>query len=165
CWHDYGPSAAGTSNSVYMGWTPLNYRTNMELVESGDGGIFEGPGGKLYPGAITEYNMSYADNGATFDLMYHDNFDSTFAASAIINAMKGNADIFAFYNLVSSGTDLTGLLKNTNYLPILPYYTFYLFGNYFGNQLISSSGGASTLECIASENTNQGTYTVMVDNK
>ncbi len=165
CWHDYGPSAAGTGNSVYMGWTPLNYQTNVETEESGDGGILEGPGGKLYPGAITEYNMSYADNGAAFDLMYHDNFDAAFAASAIINAMKGGADIFAFYNLVSSGTDLTGLLDNTNYLPFLPYYTFYLFGNYFGNQLLSSTGGASTLESIASEKTTAGIYTVMVVNK
>jgi Glycosyl hydrolases family 39 len=165
CWHDYGPSAAGTSNSVYMNWTPLNYQTNMETVTSGDGGIFEGPGGKLYPGAITEYNMSFADNGATFDLMYHDDFDATFAASAIVNAMKGGANLFAFYNLVSSGTDLTGLLDNSNYLPYLPYYTFYLFGNYFGNQFLSSTGGASTLESIASEKTIAGTYTVMVVNK
>jgi hypothetical protein len=165
CWHDYGPSAAGTSDATYMGWTPLNYQTNMATVVSGGpGGIFEGPGGKLYPGAITEYNMSYADNGATFDLMYHNGFDATFAASAIINAMKGGADLFAFYNLVSSGTDLTGLLGNTDYSPYTPYYTFYLFGNYFGNQFVSSTGGASTLECIASE-TAAGTYTVMVVNK
>ncbi|HMD54169.1 MAG TPA: hypothetical protein VKJ65_06465, partial [Phycisphaerae bacterium] len=166
CWHDYGPSAAGTSDATYMGWTPLNYQTNMATVVSGGpGGIFEGPGGKLYPGAITEYNMSYADNGATFDLMYHNGFDATFAASAIINAMKGGADIFSFYNLAEAGSNLLGLLNNTNYSPYTPYYTFYLFGNYFGDQLVSSSGGASTLECVASKKTATGTYTVMVVNK
>jgi hypothetical protein len=165
CWHDYGPSAAGTGNSVYMGWTPLNYQTNMETVKSGGGGLFEGPGGKLYGGAITEYNMSYADNGATFDLMYHNEFDATFAASAIINAMKGDADLFAFYNLAEAGGNLLGLLNNTTFSPYTPYYAFYLFGNYFGDQLIRSSGGAATLECIASKKTAQGTYTVMVVNK
>lgn len=166
CWHDYGPSASGTSDSTYMGWTPLNYQTNMETVLSGGPGrIFVGPGGKLYPGAITEYNMSYADNGATFDLMYHNQFDATFAASAIVNAMKGNADIFSFYNLAEAGNNLLGLLNNTTFAPYTPYYTYYLFGNYFGNQLIGSSGGASTLECIASKNTAAGSYTVMVVNK
>jgi hypothetical protein len=167
CWHDYGPSAAGTSNSVYMGWTPLNYQTNMETVTSGGpSGIFKGPGGKLYPGAITEYNMSYADNGATFDLMYHDQFDATFAASAIVNAMKGGADIFSFYNLAEAGGNLLGLLDNTpDFTPYTPFYTYYLFGNYFGDQFVSSTGGASTLESIASKKTAAGTYTVMVVNK
>jgi hypothetical protein len=165
CWHDYGPSASGTSDSTYMGWTPLNYQTNMATVKSGDGGLCVGPGGKLYGGAITEYNMSYANNGATFDLMYHDEFDATFAASAIINAMKGGADLFAFYNLAETGGNLLGLLYNTDYSPYKPYYTFYLFGNYFGDQFVSSTGGASTLECIASKKTAAGTYTVMVVNK
>ena len=137
----------------------------MATVTSGDGGIFVGPGGKLYPGAITEYNMSYADNGATFDLKYHDEFNATFAASAIINAMKGGADLFDFYNLSETGGNLLGLLHNTDFSPYKPYYTFYLFGNYFGDQFVSSTGGASTLECIASKKTAAGTYTVMVVNK
>ncbi len=165
CWHDYGPSGQGTNGSVFMNWTPLNYKTNFETEESGDGGIFKGPGGRLYPGAITEYNMDQYDVNPTFDLMYHDEFDATFAASAIINAMYGNADIFSFFILSQGGSDLLGLANDSSYSPYTPYYTFYLFGNYFGDQFISSSGGASTLESIASEKTAAGTYTVMVVNK
>ncbi|HEY3762861.1 MAG TPA: hypothetical protein VGN23_14040 [Verrucomicrobiae bacterium] len=165
CWHDYGPSSQGTNGSVFMSWTPLNYKTNFETEESGAGGALQGPGNKLYPGAITEYNMDQVDNGAAFDTMYHNQFNATFAASAIINAMDGNADIFSFYILSQSGSNLLGLLNNSTYSPYTPYYTFYLFGNYFGDQFISSSGGASTLESIASEKTAAGTYTVMVVNK
>jgi hypothetical protein len=109
--------------------------------------------------------VSYADGGPVFDLMYHDEFDATFDASAIINAMKGGADLFAFYNLASAGTDVLGILTNTDYAPYTPYYTFYLFGNYFGDQLLSATGGAATLECIASKKSVSGTYTVIVVNK
>ena len=168
CWHDYGPNPTNT-DAVRMAWTPLHYRTNVATVISGgSGGLFVGPGGKHYLAAITEYNMcgSYVDS--TFNAKYRSEYDATFAASAIINAMKGGADLFDFYCLAQGGTnssDLLGLLNYINYSPYKPYYTFYLFGNYFGDQLLSGSGGTSWLEFIASKKTAAGTYTIMVVNK
>jgi archaellin len=164
-WHDYGPDPT-QSDTARMDWTKPHYQDNIATVKSGGAGnIFKGPSGKLYGAAITEYNMSHQDGGAAYNAKYHNEFDAVFAASSIVNAMKGNADLFTFYNLAETGTNLLGLLDNTSYAPYKPYYTFHLFGNHFGNQKLTGTGGSSNLEFISSKNTSNGKTYVIVVNK
>lgn len=133
-WHDYGPDPTA-SDAARMDWTKPHYQDKIVTVESGGAGdIFIGPSGKLYGAAITEYNMSHQDGGAAYNAKYHNEFNAVYSASAIVNAMKGNADMFMAYNLAETGTNLLGMLDNKSYSPYKPYYTYHLFGNHFGNQ-------------------------------
>jgi hypothetical protein len=154
-WHDYGP-APDQSDSARMAWTKPHYQDNIVTGRTAFGS---------FGSAITEYNMSHQDGGSTYNQKYHNEFDATYAASAIINAMKGNAELFTFYNLAETGTNLLGALSNTDYSPYKPYYTFYLFGNYTGNQKLTASGGTTNLEYYATKNTTNGKYYVTVVNK
>ncbi len=164
-WHDYGPDPA-QSDATRLAWTKPHYQDNIAEVKSGGAGdIFKGPSGKLYGAAITEYNISHQDAGSTYNAKYHNIFNAVYSASAIVNAMKGNADIFSFYNLAETGTNLLGLLDNTSYVPYKPYYTFHLFGNRFGNRKLTGTGGAANLEFISSKDTVSGKTFVIVVNK
>ncbi|MBB6694027.1 hypothetical protein H7B90_21740 [Cohnella xylanilytica] len=163
-WHDYGPSPTD-SDAARFAWTKEHYQDNVAMVKSGGpGDVFKGPSGKLYGAAVTEYNMSHQDGGSAYNAKYHSEFNAVYAASAIVNAMKGNADMHLFYNLAETGTNLLGLLDNATYAPYKPYYTFHLFGNRFGNRKLTASGGAANLEFVASKDTSTGrTYVIAVN--
>ena len=164
-WHDYGPDPSNT-DSARMIWQTPHYYDNIVLAKSGgQGGALTGPSGKKYGAAITEYNMSHADGGATYNLKYHNEFNAAYAGSAIINALKANADLFCFYNLSETGTNLLGLLKNTDFSPYKPYYVFYLFGNYTGGRALSVSGGTGSLDYFASKDTLSGKYYITLVNR
>lgn len=164
-WHDYGPDPS-KSDSERMSWQKVHYYDHFVLAKAGgQGGGLTGPSGKKYGAAITEYNMSHSDGGATYNLKYHNEYASTFAASAIINALNANADLFCFYNLSETGTNLLGLLKNTDFSPYKPYYVFYLFGNYTGGRALNASGGNSWVDYYASKDTASGKYYITLVNK
>ncbi|MDQ6421967.1 hypothetical protein RB620_21285 [Paenibacillus sp. LHD-117] len=163
-WHDYGPDPTN-SDAARLAWTKPHYQDNIATVKSGGAGdIFKGPSGKLYGAAITEYNMSHQDGGSTYNAKYHNEFNAIFSASAIVNAIKGKADLFMSYNLAETGTNLLGLLDNSTYNPYKPYYAYHMFGNHFGNQLLTGTGGATNLEFISSKDTSSGkTYIIAVN--
>lgn len=163
-WHDYGPDPTN-SDATRLAWTKPHYQDNVATVKSGGAGdIFKGPSGKLYGAAITEYNMSHQDGGSTYNAKYHNYFNAIYSASAIVNAMKGNADMLMSYNLAETGTNLLGLLDNTSYSPYKPYYAYHLFGNHFGNQKLTGTGGTTNLEFVASKDTATGkTYVIAVN--
>jgi hypothetical protein len=164
-WHDYNRDPT-QSDATRMAWTKPHYQDNIVTVKSGGANnIFKGPTGKLYGAAITEYNMSYGDGGATYNPKYHNEFNAVYAASAMVNAMQGNADIFSVYNLAETGINRLGLLDNTTYAPYKPYYAFHMFGNHFGNQKLTGTGGSATLEFTASKDTTSGKTYVVVVNK
>lgn len=164
-WHDYGPDPA-SSDADRMNWQNDHYYNKIiEAKSGGFGGVLTGPSGKKYGAAITEYNMSHADGGSTYNLKYHNEFNATYAGSAIINALKAKADLFCFYNLSETGTNLLGLLDNSNFTPYKPYYTFYLFGNYTGTRALSATGGTTALDHYASKDTVSGKYYLTLVNK
>jgi hypothetical protein len=164
-WHDYGPDPV-SSDAERMNWQKEHYYDKIiEAKTGGIGGVLTGPSGKKYGAAITEYNMSHADGGSTYNLKYHSEFNATYAGSAIINALKAKADIFCFYNLSETGTNLLGLLDNSSFAPYKPYYTFYLFGNYTGTRALSATGGATALDYYASKDTVSGKYYLTLVNK
>jgi hypothetical protein len=164
-WHDYGPDPV-SSDAERMNWQKEHYYDKIiEAKTGGIGGVLTGPSGKKYGAAITEYNMSHADGGSTYNLKYHSEFNATYAGSAIINALKAKADIFCFYNLSETGTNLLGLLDNSSFAPYKPYYTFYLFGNYTGTRALSATGGATALDYYASKDTASGKYYLTLVNK
>jgi hypothetical protein len=164
-WHDYGPDPS-RSDSERMSWQKVHYYDHFVLAKSGgQGGALTGPSGKKFGAAITEYNMSHADGGAIYNLKYHNEYNCAYAASAIINALKANADLFCFYNLSETGTNLLGLLKNTDFSPYKPYYVFYLFGNYTGGRALNATGGAGWLDYYASKDTASGKYYITLVNK
>jgi hypothetical protein len=164
-WHDYGPDPV-SSDAERMNWQKEHYYDKIiEAKTGGIGGVLTGPSGKKYGAAITEYNMSHADGGSSYNLKYHSEFNATYAGSAIINALKAKADIFCFYNLSETGTNLLGLLDNSSFAPYKPYYTFYLFGNYTGTRALSATGGATALDYYASKDTASGKYYLTLVNK
>ncbi|MFC5531243.1 GH39 family glycosyl hydrolase [Cohnella yongneupensis] len=164
-WHDYGPDPT-QSDATRLAWTKPHYQDNIATVKSGGtGNIFKGPSGKLYGAAITEYNMSHQDGGSAYNAKYHNIFNAVYTASSVVNAMKGNADIFTSYNLAETGTNLLGLLDNTSYSPYKPYYAIHLFGNHFGDRKLTGAGGATNLEFVASKDTATGKTFVIAVNK
>jgi archaellin len=167
-WHDYGPDAS-QSDEARLAWTKPHYLDNIAMVKSGGTGssnmAFVSPNGKYYGAAITEYNMSWQDGGSAYNVKYHSAFNAVYTVSAIINAMKGNADMFMFYNLAETGTNLLGLLDNNTYTPYKPYYALYLFGNHFGDRKLTSSGGTTNLEFVSSKNPVTGKIFVIAVNK
>jgi hypothetical protein len=164
-WHNYGPDPS-RSDLDRMTWqTPSYYSDFLTVQSGGEGNRFVGPSGKKYGTALTEYNMSHQDGGATYNVKYHSEYNATFTASAILNALKAKVDLFCFYNLSETGTNLLGLLTNSGFAPYKPYYTFYLFGNYTGNRALAATGGASALEYYASKDTVSGKYYVTLINK
>ncbi|QRK04699.1 hypothetical protein JQX13_31240 [Archangium violaceum] len=132
-WHNYGPWADSTAtNAQRMAWTKPNYQDDVIKVKNGGlNGVLTGPSGKKYGAAITEYNIAQGDF-AGFNAKYHSEVNATWMASAIINAMKANIDLFTFYNLAEAGENHLGLLSNTDFAPYKPYFTLFLFGNYNG---------------------------------
>ncbi|SFF09862.1 Alpha-L-arabinofuranosidase [Chitinophaga sp. CF118] len=164
-WHDYGPDPV-SSDAERMNWQKEHYYDKIiEGRTGGIGGALTGPSGKKYGAAITEYNMSHADGGSTYNLKYHSEFNATYAGSAIINALKAKADLFLFYNLSETGTNLLGLLDNSSFAPYKPYYTIYLFGNYTGTRALTATGGATSLDYYASKDTVSGKYYLTLVNK
>lgn len=164
-WHNYGPDPS-RSDLDRMTWqTPSYYNDFLTVQSGGDGNRFVGPSGKRYGTALTEYNMSHQDGGAAYNVKYHSEYNAAFAASAILNALKAKVDLFCFYNLSETGTNLLGLLTNSGFAPYKPYYTFYLFGNYTGNRALSATGGAAMLEYYASKDTVSGKYYITLVNK
>ncbi|WP_146210035.1 hypothetical protein [Vitiosangium sp. GDMCC 1.1324] len=166
-WHNYGPQASDTSvtDGQRMAWTPPNYRDDVIKVKNGGlNGVLTGPSGKKFGAAITEYNIAQGDFAA-FNAKYHSEVNATWTASAIINAMKADIDIFSFYNLAEAGQNHLGLLNTTDFAPHKPYFTLFLFGNYTGNQKLTSTGGTANLEAFASKATATGRTYVTVVNK
>lgn len=165
-WHNYGMWAdSGATDAQRMAWTKPAYQDDViKAKNGGTNGVLTGPTGKKYGAAITEYNVAQGDY-APFNAKYHNEFDATWLASAVINAMNGNIDIFTVYNLSETGTNCLGLLYNTDYSPYKPYYTYYLFGNFTGNQKITATGGVTNLEYYATKNTSNGRYFITVVNK
>jgi hypothetical protein len=166
CWHNYGPGPdRGTTDAGRMAWTVQSYQRDPTTVRSGGpGGRFTGPSGKRYGAAITEYNFSGMGFGPAFDPKYHDEHTAVYAASAVINAMKGGLDLFCFFTLVQAGANHLGLLDNRTYAPYKPYYTFQLFGKHFGNRKLALTGETDTLEAVAAKNA-AGRPCVVIVNK
>ena len=166
-WHNYGPWANDTSktDAQRMAWTKPNYQDDVIKVKNGGlNGVLTGPSGKKYGAAITEYNIAQGDF-AGFNAKYHSEVNATWMASAIINAMKANIDLFTFYNLSENDKNHLGLLSNTDFTPYKPYFTLFLFGNYTGNQKLTTTGGATNLEAFSSRATATGRTYVTVVNK
>ncbi|WP_158623450.1 hypothetical protein [Corallococcus sp. CA053C] len=166
-WHNYGPWADDTSktDADRMAWTKKAYREDVIQVKNGGtNGVLTGPSGKKYGAAITEYNVAQGDFAA-FNPKYHNEFNATWTASALINAIHGNIDVFTSYNLAEAGLNHLGLLSNTTYAPLKPYFTFFLFGNYTGNQKLTATGGTANLESLATQDTATGRYYLTVVNK
>lgn len=155
CWHDYGPSP-DNNDAGRMDWTRKHYQTNIASAQKSFG---------TFATAITEYNISHADGGADYNAKYHNEFAATYMASAIINAMKGKAEVFCAYNLAETGSNLLGILNNADYSPYKPYYSFYLLGNYTGQKLIESTTEHTNLECITSIDTITNQYFITILNK
>lgn len=164
CWHSYGGST-NVSALGHLSPTSQLYQTNVATVVSGGGGIFTGPSNKLYGAAISEYNQGYDVGGASYNANYHNGFDAVYAASAILNAVKGGASLLSFFSLYMGNANVFGMINNTNYVPYPPYYSLYLFGNYFGDQLLTSTSTEPNLEVIAARRTAAGSYTVVTVNK
>ncbi|NTX51010.1 hypothetical protein [Myxococcus sp. CA039A] len=166
-WHNYGPWADDTSktDADRMAWTKPHYQDDVIKVKNGGlNGVLTGPSGKKYGAAITEYNVAQGDFAA-FNPKYHSEFNATWTASALINAMKGGVDLFTLYNLSENDKNHLGLLTNTDFTPYKPYFTLFLFGNYTGNQRLTTTGGTANLEALASRDTATGTTFLTVVNK
>ncbi|MBB6673993.1 GH39 family glycosyl hydrolase [Cohnella nanjingensis] len=166
-WHNYGPSPVSVTDADRMTYTKKNYQDDVASVKAGGpGNVFKSPSGKLYGAALTEYNISHQPGGTAYDLKYHNEFGAVYLASAIVNAMKGGADIFANYNLAETGGNLLGLLNNTDYSPYKPYYTYQLFGNRMGSQKLAATktGTDDNLEFVSSKDPATGkTYLIVVN--
>ncbi|WP_338872007.1 GH39 family glycosyl hydrolase [Myxococcus stipitatus] len=166
-WHNYGPWANDTTrtDADRMAWTKPNYQDDVLKVKSGGlNGVLTGPSGKTFGAAITEFNVAQGDFAA-FNPKYHSEFNATWTASALLNAMKGGVDLFTLYNLAENDKNHLGLLRNTDFSPYTPYFTLFLFGNYTGDRRLMTTGDTATLEALGSQDLATGTTFLTVVNK
>jgi hypothetical protein len=164
-WHNYGPGP-GHDDAEALDWTTKSYENDIRSVNSDDSLLMLlNRTGKPFEAGITEYNISWQDGGASYNTKYHSQLNAAFAASAIIHAVRANAKMFCFYCLSETGANLLGLLSNSDYAPYKPYYVFSLFGNHFGERLLSATGDNSRLESVAAVQTPSGRYSMVLVNK
>lgn len=162
-WHNYGPSS---SDADRMNWTPGAYNTDPTTVRAGGSGLFVGPGGKYYGTAITEYNLCGFDFGTP--AKFTNEYGSTYVGSAIVNAILGNVDLFTLYAAAETGTNVLGLLQNTNYaVKAKSYYVIQLFGTQFskGDRKLGVTGATSPVEATAAYSSINGKRYVALVNK
>jgi hypothetical protein len=163
-WHDYGGHTM--NDQTRLTYTRLKYYDNIRTLEESKNFV-DTTSGKRYGAAITEYNMAgqpLADRSAA---QFHNNYNAVYVASAIINAMKAKAQLFTFFTLAQSGTNLLGILDPSkgSYSPFKPYYTFYIFGNHMGTTLLDGTGDSEFLEYIASKSPDGTTVYIIAVNK
>lgn len=92
-------------------------------------------------------------------------FNATWTASALLNAMKGGVDLFTLYNLAENDKNHLGLLRNTDFSPYTPYFTLFLFGNHTGDRRLTTTGDTATLEALGSQDQATGTTFLTAVNK
>lgn len=164
-WHDYGPGPNHTDEAI-LDWTGENYEDDVRAIKSGGpDGIYNDPAGKSFGAAITEYNMSWQNGDDAYNRKYHSTLNTVFTASAIVRAINGKADMFCFYNLAETGKNHLGLLNNSDYSPYKPYAVFSLFGNHFGDRILSTMNGSADIETAASKRIRTGQVFVVIVNK
>ncbi len=163
-WHDYGRHDA--NDQTRLTYTKTQYYDNIRVVADSNNFV-NTVSGKRFGAAITEYNMAGQplEDGST--AQFHSNYNAVFVASAIINAMKAGAQLFTFFTLAQSGTNLLGILNPTNgsYAPFTTYYTFYLFGNHMGKTLLKGTGDSGLLEYVASKSADGKVVYIVAVNK
>lgn len=162
-WNNYGPSSSPLDR---MNYTPNAYQTQPTTIASGGGGSFQGPGGKLYGTAITEYNLCSFDFGVPAE--FSNEYGSTYTGSAIVNAILGNVGLFCYYASAESGTNVLGLLQNTNFaVKAKAYHVIKLFGAQFskGDRKLSATGASGTVEVAAAYSSTTGKRYIALVNK
>src|SRR5713226_9657892 len=161
-WHNYGRH--DDTDQARLGKEQGQYYDDFMNVETGQS--FVSPTGKHYGVALTEYNMAGQSLANGDNQEFRTNYNAVFIASAIMYAMKAQADVFTMYILAQPGANTLGILDyQNNWAPFAPYYAFYLFGNHSGTTMLSGTGGSGTLEFVASKDADGKTVHVIVVNK
>ena len=160
-WHNYG--RFNDADQLRLEKEKEMYYANILKVETSTD--FLSPTSKRYGAAITEYNMAGQPLASGAAQLFHSAYNAIFIANAIIYALKAKAELCTFYLLAQSGPNLLGILDPTNNWTVYkPYYTFFLFGNHMGTNLINGSGGAANLAYIASISEDRGKLYAIVIN-
>src|SRR5229473_7006697 len=161
-WHNYGRH--DDTDQARLSKEQGQYYNDFMNVETGQS--FVSPTGKHYGVALTEYNMAGQSLANGDNQEFRTNYNAVFIASAIMYAMKAQADVFTMYILAQPGANTLGILDyQNNWAPFAPYYAFYLFGNHSGTTMLSGTGGSGTLEFVASKDADGKTVHVIVVNK
>ena len=161
-WHNYGRH--DDTDQARLSKEQGQYYNDFMNVETGQS--FVSPTGKHYGVAMTEYNMAGQPLANGNNQEFRTNYNAVFVASAIMYAIKAQADIFSMFLLAQSGANTLGILDyQNNWAPFTPYYAFYLFGNHSGTTMLSGTGGTGTLEFVASKAADGKTVHVIVLNK
>ncbi len=161
-WHNYGRH--DSTDQARLAKEQRQYYDDFMNVETGQS--FVSPTGKHYGVAMTEYNMAGQSLASGNNQEFRSSYNAVFIASAIMYAMKAQADVFTIFLLAQPGANTLGMLDyRNNWAPFTPYYTFDLFGNHSGTTMLSGTGGTGTLEFVASKDADGKTVHVIVVNK
>lgn len=152
CWHNYGRH--DDTDQVRIDKEHASYYD--DVIKARTDPVFRSvPGGKTYGAGLTEYNMAGQPLSDGNTSKFHDNYNATFLATAMIEQARAGAEIGTYYVAAQLGTNLLGVMDQpgNGWAPFKPWWALHLLNNRLGagTQYISGSAPGSNVQYLASK--------------